>query len=250
MFCLGIKDMADYETYLAKNPKEYTALLHSLTIKVSEFFRDPEIFNYLEQAVLPAIFKAHAQKNDYNIRIWSTACAYGEEVYSTAILILEYLQRMDDAERSRWHITILGTDIDPLAVEKAVDGVYSIKSVKDILPLHPNAFERIKGMPNHLQIAPEVRGMAQFVCFDIATAKRLSPPAGIFAEYDLIYCRNVLIYYDCQQKLDTLYRLYTCLCPYGYLVLGKAEGIPDELSACFIQVKPGIKIYRKENVHG
>ncbi len=245
MSALGIHEMDEYEAYLQKNPMEFLKLLHSLTIKISEFFRDTEIFDYLEQQIIPAIFEKHAQLNDNNIRIWSTACAYGEEVYSTAILIFEYLKRMDEKERKKWNITILGTDIDPMAIEKAMKAIYPIKSITDVLSAHPNAFQRITSMPEHMQVIPEIQAMAQFVCFDITTVKYLAPPIGIFTEYDLIYCRNVLIYYDYQQKFDTLYRLCECLNPDGYLVLGKAESIPNELLKCLAQVKQEMKIYKK-----
>ncbi|MEZ0329182.1 MAG: protein-glutamate O-methyltransferase CheR [Dissulfuribacterales bacterium] len=245
MSALGIHDIDAYEAYLQKNPSEYQTLLHSLTIKVSEFFRDTEIFNHIEQHIIPEIFERHAQQNDRNIRIWSTACAYGEEVYSTAILLFEYLQRMEEQERKKWNITLLGTDIDQMAVEKAREAVYNIKSMEDVISAHPNAFQRIIGMPEHIQVIPEIQAMAQFVCFDITTVKYLAPPVGIFTEYDIIYCRNVLIYYDYQQKFDTLHRLYECLNPDGYLVLGKAESMPDELLKCLVPVKHGIKIYKK-----
>jgi len=245
MSALGIYDIDEYEAYLQKTPLEYQTLLHSLTIKVSEFFRDTEIFSYLEQQIIPALFERHAQQNDRNIRIWSTACAYGEEVYSTAILLFEYLQRMEEKERKKWNITLLGTDIDQMAIEKAMKAVYPIKSIEDVLSTHPDAFQRIIGMPEHMQLIPEIQDMAQFVCFDITTVKHLAPPIGIFTEYDIIYCRNVLIYYDYQQKLDTLRRLCECLNPDGYLVLGKAESIPDELLKSLAPVKHGMKIYKK-----
>lgn len=245
MSALDIHDIDEYEAYLQKNPMEFQSLLHSLTIKVSEFFRDTEIFDCLEQQIIPEIFERHAQLNDHNIRIWSTACAYGEEVYSTAILIFEYLQRMDEKEREKWNITLLGTDIDFMAIAKAMKAVYPIQSIKDVLSAHPNAFQRITSMPEHMQVIPEIQTMAQFVCFDITTVKYLAPPIGIFTEYDIIYCRNVLIYYDYQQKLETLHRLCECLNSNGYLVLGKSESMPDELLKYLTPIKHGIKIYKK-----
>lgn len=245
MSAIGIYDIDEYEAYLQKNPMEYQSLLHSLTIKVSEFFRDTEIFRYIEQHIIPEIFERHAQQNDRNIRLWSTACAYGEEVYSTAILIFEYLQGMDEQERKKWNITLLGTDIDSIAIKKASAGVYTLESIKKLLPVHSNAFQRIKGMPEHLQVIPEIQVMAQFVCFDITQIQYTAPPIGIFSEYDIIYCRNVLIYYDYQQKLTTLRRLCNCLAPHGYLVLGKSESMPDELIKDLIPVNHKIKIYKK-----
>lgn len=245
MSVLGIYDIMEYERYLQKTYNECQVLLNSLTIKVSEFFRDPDIFDYIKHKIIPKIFERHAQQNDPNIRIWSTACAYGEEIYSTAILIFEYLHNFEDEERKKWNITLLGTDIDQIAIEKAFEAIYPLQSIKKVVADYPYAFQRIKGMPEHMQIIPEIRQMAEFVYFDITSIKYLAPPKGLFTEYDIIYCRNVLIYYDYKQKLHTLQRLYNSLNPLGYLVLGKAESLPDELLPYLTPVKHGIKIYQK-----
>jgi len=244
----------DYLAYLERHPPEYPKLIAALTIKVSHFFRDPEVFALIEQGILPRLVGQAIAAQRAEVRIWSAACASGEEAYSLAILVAEALPQpaaLSPAETLLAHpprISILGTDLDCAALTMAAEGIYHEAGLRHVAgPLRERYFfHPASGRGGHWQITPELRGMVNFVCFDLTNPARLSPPSGIFAEYDFILCRNMLIYCQHPLKMDILRRFHTCLRPNGYLALGRAESLPEAYQDHFVPVDPRLKIYRKK----
>ena len=113
---------------MKKDPREYGYLVETLTVNVSEFFRNPETFRIIEKEIIPSIVKYRSESLIQSIRIWSAGCAAGEEAYSLAIL----LHRVLKTDFNKYRIRIIGTDIDAQSLEKARKGIYSENSLKNV----------------------------------------------------------------------------------------------------------------------
>lgn len=236
----------EYLAHLETHPHEYPRLVSAMTIKVSRFFRDPEVFDLIEQVILPRIMTASGP-GQRTVRIWSSACASGEEAYTLAILVTECLRAHPSPPRS---VTILATDLDCAALANAAEGVYHEGNLQHIRePIRNRYFCQPDSLPAHYwQVTPQLRGMVNFVSFDLTNLSHLSPPSGIFSEYDFILCRNMLIYCQHALKIDILRRFHTCLRPNGYLALGRSEALPEAFQDHFVPVDPRLKIYLKKEV--
>ena len=235
----------EYLAHLETHPQEYPRLVAAMTIKVSRFFRDPEVFDLIARVILPRIIATTNASPQAAVRIWSSACASGEEAYSLAMLVTESLRGHASPPRT---VTILATDLDGAALATAAEGIYPEGNLRHIPePLKNRYFSQPASLPHpYWQVTPQLRGMVNFVSFDLTNLSRLSPPSGIFAEYDFILCRNMLIYCQHSLKLDILRRFHTCLRPNGYLALGRSEALPEAYQDHFIAVDPRLKIYRKK----
>ena len=234
-------DFESYLCYLTEHPDELQLLLESLTLKVSEFFRDKEVFETIEAEVLPGLIQEGSEEPE--IRAWSTACALGEEPYSLAIMLTRYLETRG---KSTSRCTILGTDIDPTAVGRARLGVFKKERLgsvygefREYFVEHPHLKE------GEVQVIPRVRNIVDFYCFDVSTPRHVAPPQAIFAEYDIIFVRNVMIYYDDEVKERIVRKLYACLRPGGILVLGRSEVLPEGWHRRFAELHRSTKIYRR-----
>lgn len=249
MWHLNIKTCLEYLAYLDQNKNEYQLLINSLTIKVSEFFRDKEVFEALKEHIVPAVIHNAMQQKNPMINIWSCASAFGEEAYSIAILMLEHLKHhnllSDDIQ-----LIVIGTDIDELAVEKAKAGIYKYEAIKDLEKGYLNYFTPVDEHDleqSSVRITDDLKSIVTFACFDLTSSTYTTPPGGIFAEYDIVMCRNVLIYYDSTVKYKAFEKFYAALKPKGFLVLGKAENIPAESEIYFNQTNICQKIYQKNS---
>lgn len=253
MVATGCDNYKDYFDYLEKNKEEYGRLFMDLTIKVSHFFRNRAVFEILSNKIFPDIISAKESKSDSTLRIWCAGCSFGEEVYSVAITLVEYLkkreQKIDD-----YNISIFGTDIDDKALERAREGVYDAEAVKEInkeildsyfsfnhqiikSTSHPN-------FPSYLVI-DSIKNMVSFSVHDLASETKMSPPAGIVANYDLIFCRNLLIYFSESLQKRAFSNLLNSLNPGGYLILGKSESIPEYLKPFLVKQNPRHRVYKK-----
>ena len=182
----------------------------AMTINESQFFRDTKPFDLLSDKMLPALLAARSAKR--RLRIWSAACSSGQEAYSIAILLKE------TAALNGWAIEIVGTDISTDMVERAKAGVYS-------------SFEIQRGMPAKLlvkyfgragdkwQITEPIRRAVQF------RRHNLLHDAMALGTFDLVFCRNVLIYFDIPTKAKVLAAVHRQMPADGYLVLGAAETV-------------------------
>lgn len=247
MIDVRCQSVADYLDYLLTHPAEYPRLISAMTIKVSRFFRDSEVFALIESVILPRIFARAATMNRPAVRIWSAACACGEEAYSIAILIAELLAREQKIPPA---LTLLGTDLDPQSLAAAAEGIYCREELLEISETLRNRYftQPLSLSPQRFQVAPHLQSMVQFIAFDHTNPARLAPPSGIFLEYDLILCRNMLIYCQPALKLDILRRFYNCLRPQGFLALGRSESLPDDFKDRFEAIDPRIKIYMKKEM--
>jgi chemotaxis protein methyltransferase CheR len=188
-----------------------TEVVEAMTTNESFFFRDKVPFEHFRLTIMPALLTARAREK--RIRIWCTACATGQEPYSLAMSLKGF-----SAALAGWRVEILATDISESVLEKAKAGIYSQFEVQRGLPIQllVKFFAQIG---ETWQIAPEIRAMVQFRPLNLLND---FSPLGTF---DLVFCRNVLIYFDQDTKTGVLNRIARQMPADGYLVLGAAETV-------------------------
>jgi chemotaxis protein methyltransferase CheR len=186
-------------------------VVEAMTTNESFFFRDKIPFEHFRDTIMPALMVARAREK--RIRIWCSACATGQEPYSLAMGLKGL-----GAKLAGWRIDILATDISTEVLEKAKAGIYSQFEVQRGLPIQL-LVKFFSQVGETWQIAPEIRAMVQFRPLNLLND---FSPLGLF---DLVFCRNVLIYFDQPTKTDVLNRLARQMPGDGFLVLGAAETV-------------------------
>jgi chemotaxis methyl-accepting protein methylase len=229
----GMPDYAAYQRYLKTTPAETDALIDSLTIKVSSFFRNPFVFETLRAIVLPELLETF--KNE-TLRIWCAGCARGEEAYSVAILVSELLGR----ESLPVQVLIIGTDIDREALEDAKRAVYKADALAETRKGHLERYFDLKDGLFHLK--EEITSRVTFARHDVTGFT--TPKEGIFSDYHLILCRNVRIYFNMELSEKTLKAFSHLIRHNGYLVLGEAETIPTNLADDYQEILYRTKIFK------
>ncbi len=221
---------ADYLNFLRGNGTEADALFNDILIHVTDFFRDPVALNTLTQKLLPKLIKAKTAKEP--LRIWVAGCATGEEVYSLAITVLDFMS----SKSLSIPLQIFGTDLAQVAIAKARHGTYT-KS--DVIGVSPQRLERYFVETNGAyQIRRDVRDMCVFSLHNLLK----DPP---FSRIDIVSCCNVLIYMDTSLQYRILSALHYALVSEGVLILGKSEsvGVTPKL---FIPVVKKSKVFTKK----
>ncbi len=229
MLVYKLERLEDYVQYLQENPPEVEALYQEILIHVTRFFRDPEVFEALKAQVFPVIAR---NKADSPIRVWIPGCSTGEEVYSIAICLLEFLH---DAGINA-QIQMFATDISQMAIDTARAGIYSESQMVDVSPeRRSNFFCEVEG---GYQISKFVRERCIFARQDLSS----DPP---FSRLDLISCRNVLIYLGEPLQRRVIPVFHHGLNPDGFLLLGTSESI-GKFSNLFALENRKCKIYSKK----
>src|SRR5277367_4050191 len=205
-----IDKIADYVKYLPRHPGEIKALYQDMLINVTSFFRNPKVFDALKAEVFPAIQRNLVRER--GTRIWTPGCASGEETYSVAIALLEFL----GDKAGQIPIQFFGTDVSDLSVTKARNGLYPENIQGDLSPERLRRFFT-KG-ENGYRVSKMIRDMCIFAQHNVVN----DPP---FSRMDLICCRNLLIYLEpiLQNKVISLF--HYALGPSGFLLLGNSEGL-------------------------
>jgi two-component system CheB/CheR fusion protein len=229
-YATGQTNVRDYLHYLHLHPEEYNHLVATFLIKVTEFFRDTDLFTALQKQVLPDLI-AQARERGNELRIWSAGCATGEEAYSLAILVAEAL----GDELERFNVQIFATDLDEDAVAFARRGIYPRASVASLpTELLNRYFVKLDGT---YQVTKLLRRQIIFGQHDLGHR----PP---FPHMDLVVCRNVLIYFTAELQRRALQLFAFALRNGGFLALGKAETIKPVESA-FTPAHRVLKLYRR-----
>lgn len=218
-----------YLAFLKQSSQEAQALAQEILIGVTRFFRDPDAFEVIQSEIIPRLF---ADRNpDDPVRIWHACCATGEEAYSVAMLVREYLAR----QRLNTRVQIFATDIDDAAIAQARSGFYADDPRPDVNEERINKFfTRSQG---RWQVVKELRELILFATHSIIK----DPP---FSRLDLLVCRNFLIYLtpDMQKRLMSLFHLV--LKPGGFLFLGASETVGPN-SELFTPLNMKWKIYQR-----
>jgi two-component system CheB/CheR fusion protein len=206
----NLESLPHYVALLKDDPAELHRLFHDFLIRVTQFFRDPAAFEALKEQVFPRIVRDRGPNTP--IRVWVAGCATGEEVYSLAISLLEFLDTRTVAQP----VKILATDLSEASLEKARAGLYVDNIEIDVAPERLRRFfNRVDG---HYQISKAVRDLCVFSRHNLAA----DPP---FSRLDLVSCRNVLIYLDAALQKRVLPVLHYALIPDGFLFLGNSESV-------------------------
>ncbi|MFO5493255.1 MAG: CheR family methyltransferase, partial [Cuspidothrix sp.] len=230
MMLYKLDRLEDYVNYLQTHPLEVAALYQDVLITVTSFFRDPEAFENLKTKIFPIITKQ--RQTDDPIRVWVAGCSSGEEAYSIAICLLEFLTN----QGINIPIQIFATDLSEIAIEKARIGIYKPSEIANISPERLQLF--FVPVENGYQISKSVRELCVFARHNLIS----DPP---FSRLDLISCRNVLIYLGAavQKKIMTMF--HYGLKSIGFLMLGTSETV-GELYDLFTTLDKKYKIYARK----
>jgi two-component system CheB/CheR fusion protein len=225
--------LEDYLKRLDEDPHEVRRLYGDLLVGVTSFFRDVEPFDALKDVVLPRLLENRAP--DSRVRVWVAGCATGEEAYSTAIVLLEYL-----GERaSQYQLQLFATDIDEDALVRARNGVYPQQIERDVTRERLDRFF-VRTPSGGYQVARAVRELVVFARHDLGK----DPP---FSSLDLVACRNVLIYMQAPLQQRVLRTFQYALAPRGCLLLGASESVGEGLDL-FRVLDRRLRVYMKQNV--
>lgn len=230
---LGLRTYSQYAAYLDRNPDEYHQLVDTLTINVTQFFRDPEVFELFRAEVLPAILKHKAERRQRIVRIWSAGCATGEEPFSLAMSLLDCCARVGaDAIVP----TVIGTDLDRTALATAKRAEYPIRQLEQIPKYDQMRYVEVSG--EKFTMKPNVRDIVRLQYLNLFE----DPPIhGV----DAVFCRNVFIYFNKEDQERLIRAFWESLTRGGYLVLGRSERLSPEVSGAFELVDGRQRIYRK-----
>lgn len=220
MEILKITKIHEYHHFLKNDIQEMNLLFQDLLIQVTSFFRDPETYDVLKTKVFPEIINNKADDN--SLRIWIPGCATGQEAYSVAICLSEFL----DLRGITAKVKIFGTDISEKSIAKARTGIYSNAEIEGISANVLNQF--FTKTNDHYQVKKPIRDMCIFAVHNFLA----DPP---FAKMNLISCRNVLIYFEPFLQKKALNVFHYALLEKGFLMLGKSEsvGVVPELFSDF-----------------
>ncbi|MEK6715973.1 MAG: protein-glutamate O-methyltransferase CheR [candidate division NC10 bacterium] len=228
----GASSLRAYLKLVIGDLAERSRLVKALTIHVSQFFRNPSTFRAIQEDILPAILAKKQRGGGRALRLWSVGCAYGEEPYSLAILLLETRAQA----LQEYSSAIYATDIDPTSLQHAKEARYPAASLTHLPTRWCQRYFLQDG--DRSLVVPEVRRLVFFKQHNI-----LDPLP--FGRIDLLVCRNVLIYMTEALQERVLLTLHEALTPGGFLVLGKVEGLAGAARDCFEPVDVAERIYQK-----
>lgn len=204
----------DYQTYLfslKENPQECFEFLHTLTINVTEFFRDPKVFQVLREKILPEILEELSRKKRTRMRIWSIGCSQGQEPYSLAMMLDELISE----QKKPIHFIIHATDVNKWVLTRAKKGLFKKEDLRQVSPSYRDKYF-IKINPHQYKIKKPLRGCVRFHYHDLIKGKDLG-------KFDLILCRNLFIFFEASLQERMYKKIHSCLKKDGILVLGTAE---------------------------
>lgn len=217
---LHLETLADYHQ-LVSQPEQHLErmqMIDCITTNETHFFREPKHFEFLSQEIVPR-WRARVQQGlrSKTIRVWSAGCSSGEEPYSLAMLLADELP----VDRG-WDVQILGTDISTRVLAKARKGIYRIERSSDVpkVLLHRFMLKGIATQEGQMKVSQEIQQKVQFTRLNLSQG-----PFPFGAAFDLICCRNVLIYFDNESKRKVVNNLAKCLSPDGLFLIGHAENL-------------------------
>ncbi len=217
---------------ISEDPAFFEEFVSEITVNVTEMFRDPSFWRILRDKIIPNILLNHKK-----VSIWHAGCSSGEEVYSMAILLKE----MGILEDSK----IIATDIDDQILERAKSGVYTVKNME----LNEKNYVRFRGeneLNKYFEVKNGLAYMDKSLVKDVSYRKHDLVNGIVFNKFDIVLCRNVMIYFNQNLQNEVLKKLHESIFKYGYLAIGSKESlIWCEIANKFIVVNNEEKIYKK-----
>lgn len=220
---------------LEKNSGELQKLIHEITTNETYFYRSiPQLDSFVEEA-LPMVLQKKRKNNDFTLNIWSAASSSGEEAYTIAILLREFIH-----DFHKWNIHISGTDIDLSVLEKAKKGIYQPRSIKDVPSNILNRYFEVTKNGTY-RIVTKIKSLVTFEHLNLMDRISMRTKRN----QDFVFCRNVLIYFKDESKRQVVSSIYDSLNTGGFIFLGHSESV-GKLSAVFkvVQFKKSIS-YQK-----
>jgi len=213
---LGLQCFDQYLDYVRNDSSgaELTAMLDALSTNKTSFFREVEHFHYLGKKVLPGLVAGGARAG--RLAIWSAGCSSGEEPYSAAITVCESIPNV-----ASWDVRVLATDISTRVLARAEEGVYEAAHVEPVPPmLRSRYFTCVETRPRRLhEVKGDIRGMVHFARLN------LMGPWPMKGPFDVIFCRNVMIYFDRPSRERLIGRFFDLLSPGGTFFVGHSESL-------------------------
>jgi chemotaxis protein methyltransferase CheR len=226
---VGVADFDEYLEYLARDTSgtEMSAMLDALTTNKTSFFREVQHFEYVRSTVLPSLDAGWS-----GLRIWSAGCSTGEEPYTLALLLHDEVPDL-----ARRDVRILATDLSTRVLARAREGEYDQAAVEDIPPKLLNRyFTCIRTAPTRaFRVKPELQSLIRFARLN------LMAPWPMRGPFDMIFCRNVMIYFDRPTQQRLVYRYWELLRPGGHLFVGHSESLTG-LEHGFRYVQPAVYV--------
>jgi chemotaxis protein methyltransferase CheR len=217
---LGLSSFSAYYRRVVKegDEEERVRMLDCICTNETHFFREPQHFAFLEQEVFPEwISRGESGSRARRVRVWSAGCSTGEEPYSLAMILWEHFP-----PSAGWDVEILATDLSTRVLEKAKEAIWRMNKSEEIPSPYLKKFmlRGIRSQEGKMKAGSEIRSLVRF--------QRLNLNDGVYSftgSFDLIFCRNVLIYFAAESKARVVQRLLDRMEPNGYLFLGHAEGL-------------------------
>jgi len=215
---LGLSNMQDYYQLVAQPDQQHerAIMIDCITTNETHFFREPRHFDFLEREVFPKWRQEAVDgRRPMRLRVWSAGCSTGEEPYSLTMLLLKHFP-----EAQGWELEVLGTDISTRVLEKARAAMYPIEKSKDIPAEYLRAY-MLKGKGDHkgvMKVSPELHRIVRF-----ARVNLHGDAYSLIGFFDLVFCRNVLIYFDQESKMKVISGILRHLSPSGLLFVGHSE---------------------------
>jgi chemotaxis protein methyltransferase CheR len=228
----GVGSYKEYIKLLRRDSAEHRRLMETLTINVSRFFRNRAVYDALAKDVVPVLW----DRSPHTIRIWSAGCAAGEEAYSIAALFHRHAVALGQSSVAG-RIEVIGSDIDKVSIAAAKRAVYPRSALLEVpQDLRDRYFEPADGQ---VAVGADLRGLVRFEHRDLIVGREPAQP------FDLVLCRNLIIYLERPAQQALIERLHRALTPEGYLVLGRVEAIVGGLRKLFAPVSVKLRIYKR-----
>ncbi|MEI6123377.1 MAG: protein-glutamate O-methyltransferase CheR [Bacteroidota bacterium] len=217
------RSATEYGALLEKQPEEATHFIDSLQICYSEFFRNPLTFAVLEQLILPFLIAENTNKKNKELRVWTAACAAGQETYSVAML----LQEFNNGKISAIPYRIFATDQSELAISEAKQGVYSNTALNNLTTKRLNQWftKQDNGETNdaHYTVLPLLKNHIDFSVFNLLNTELCCPAASIFGNFDLVVCCNLLFYYKAKYRKLIFDKIAKSMASGAFVITGETE---------------------------
>ena len=228
---MGFNTFQEYVDYLIKNkkPEDLELMLNKLTTNYTYFMRESEHFEYFKATILPWIVET---RRDKTMCIWSAGCSSGEEPYTLSMIIQDFLGN----QASLWDTRLLATDISQEVLSKAKAAQYPSEALKGVSEDWKKKYFVKQSGHDSYTVAPRVRSDVIFRTFNLMS------PIRFRSNFDVIFCRNVMIYFDGPTRDSLVNRFYNATNPGGYLLIGHSESINKSASS-YHYIKPAT--YRK-----
>jgi chemotaxis protein methyltransferase CheR len=211
-------DLSSYDQYLkfvkANGAVELHNFVSAFTTNTTQFFREADHFTHLK-AVLPQIIKDKTDRGESELRVWCAAASHGQEPYTMLICILEALPNL-----SQWNLRFLATDLDRECLAAAAEGVYTEEEIESLPNSYRSKYFEVKKHNNrkYYRVLEKYRDLIRFAEFNLMTT-----PYPFIYKFDIVFCRNVLIYFERKTAEQTVSKIFSCLNPGGILYLGHSE---------------------------